>query len=392
MERITYCMVCGADAPKDADRCPACDAPLHTEQQITLPDMRRRRKFPVMWLLVALALAAILVLIWVLKSTGAEERTSRSRAAEPERLAEASATTLATPGVIDEAGRDLPVAKSKATARGYVRIPAVPSAEAPTEDLSLTEVAGDASILVAGFVRNADTKGRVLLEAWVHGERVDRCFALRPPFEFELVVPERSAVDIMASQPGRVAFATGVHSGTQDLELQLEAGSGECSLTIHVTDPAGGKIEGAICRAQGTALRTNGEGEARLTGLHDWWCTVTVYPPRSRDDLDPSPDCHCRPQAQTLLICLPKRLAIAGTVFHQNGERAFDAIVGIREENRLICHTRTDTSGRFVLDLPDGSSGPWNLEVTFGPYNETAVVQGVRSGDRDLAIHLHRSP
>lgn len=59
MERITYCMVCGAEAPEDADRCPACDAPLHTEQHISLPGLRRRRKFPVMWLLVALALAAL---------------------------------------------------------------------------------------------------------------------------------------------------------------------------------------------------------------------------------------------------------------------------------------------------------------------------------------------
>ena len=62
MERIIYCMVCGKEAPVDAERCLACDAPLHTEQQVTYPGLRRR-KFPLMWLLVALALAAVLVLL-----------------------------------------------------------------------------------------------------------------------------------------------------------------------------------------------------------------------------------------------------------------------------------------------------------------------------------------
>ena len=64
MERIIYCMVCGKEAPVDAERCPACDAPLHTEQQISYPGLRRR-KFPLMWLLVALALAAVLVFLLI---------------------------------------------------------------------------------------------------------------------------------------------------------------------------------------------------------------------------------------------------------------------------------------------------------------------------------------
>ena len=63
MERIIYCMVCGKEAPVEAERCPSCDAPLHTEQKISYPGLRPRRKFPLMWLLVVLALAAIAVFL-----------------------------------------------------------------------------------------------------------------------------------------------------------------------------------------------------------------------------------------------------------------------------------------------------------------------------------------
>ena len=37
MKRITFCPVCGATAPHEAERCPACDVPLQGE--------RRRRPF-----------------------------------------------------------------------------------------------------------------------------------------------------------------------------------------------------------------------------------------------------------------------------------------------------------------------------------------------------------
>ena len=66
MRRVTFCLVCGAESPAEAERCFACGAPLHARAGRAVPRLRRRHGVPWLWILVLLAVAAVLALLFVL--------------------------------------------------------------------------------------------------------------------------------------------------------------------------------------------------------------------------------------------------------------------------------------------------------------------------------------
>jgi hypothetical protein len=62
--------MCGATAPADAERCPSCDLPLKTDRKRTRRPKRHIAFPPPLTILVALALVAALVALFVYLATG----------------------------------------------------------------------------------------------------------------------------------------------------------------------------------------------------------------------------------------------------------------------------------------------------------------------------------
>jgi len=70
VKAVTFCVMCGATAPADAERCPSCDLPLKTERKRTRQPRRRITLPSPLTILVTLAVVAALVALFVYLAAG----------------------------------------------------------------------------------------------------------------------------------------------------------------------------------------------------------------------------------------------------------------------------------------------------------------------------------
>ena len=70
MKAVTFCIMCGAPAPADAERCPKCHLPLKTERKRTRRQQRRITLPSPLTILVGVAVIAALVALFVYLAAG----------------------------------------------------------------------------------------------------------------------------------------------------------------------------------------------------------------------------------------------------------------------------------------------------------------------------------
>ena len=362
MERVTYCMVCGAGAHADLERCPDCGAPLHTEKNLPLPRVRRR-KFPVFWLVVSFAVVALAVLIYVLLASDALDE-----ARAPQEPAS-------------------PAADPRPERNGTPRTVFVPAMYVdPLPDLGKETIPGNREALISGRVVFPEGEQRPL-HVWVrarHGTRQRGGTRCEPDGTFELAVGAGGRADLTVEHAGRRATAWDVPAGTKDLRLVLADGASRQKLRIKVTGPDHLPIEGAHVRAVGH-WRTDSNGIAELTGLPDWWLDVEVKPPLARTDLLAPPRRRVRPEGQEIRFRFARPRTITGRVYLANGEPAKREPIRVLEGD---FHTATNDEGAFVLDVADDRPGPWTLRIRTIDGKQAGRVSGVRTGDTNLLIWL----
>ena len=157
------------------------------------------------------------------------------------------------------------------------------------------------------------------------------------------------------------------------------------ALTVHVVDPFGAPVPGAIVNVRGQSgkrQKADADGTVHLDELPPELVWVHAAPPATRpsgDPLIPSAAVEIDPDGREVTLALRRGAALEGTVLDREGRPVAKEPVYFSGEDFSI-GACTDADGRFCVTVPPGVVG--DLRVDYRYLDHASVLtKNVSAGD-----------